>query len=137
MSLYGYQVKKVPFLVEEDKTLTLEHSGTDILISKQRNYTIKLPPVPQKGVFFRFTQYDQQQNNVVTIDAGSSIIDAVIIHIGGQHNEKSEYQLFSFTEESNAGDYVTFYSDGKKWIAHAFGLPNLAKSAFELSNISS
>ena len=78
-------------------------------------YAVTLPTAPTRGFHCKFVVKEDTPSNVITIDAGSAIIDFVQKDAGGDASNSTAgtaKATIVIQEAATQGDYINLFTDG-------------------------
>jgi len=73
-----------------------------------------------EGLYYKFIVEEDTPTGIITINAGSAIVDMVMKDIGGNASNSTAgtaVQNITFAAATKQGDYVDMFTDGTTWYA--------------------
>ena len=74
----------------------------------------------EEGLYYKFIVEEDTPGGIITINAGSAIVDMVMKDIGGNASNSTAgtaVQNITFAAATKQGDYVDMFHDGVTWYA--------------------
>ena len=116
-----FNARRETHTVDGAYTVTAADSGKVFMLSSTAGACeITLPTTLVEGLYYKFIVEEDTPTGVITIAAGSAIIDMVMKDIGGNASNSTAgtaVQNITFAAATKQGDYVDMFTDGTTWYA--------------------
>ena len=116
-----FNARRETHTVDGAYTVTAADSGKVFMLSSTAGACeITLPTTLVEGLYYKFIVEEDTPTGVITIAAGSAIIDMVMKDIGGNASNSTAATAVSnilIAVATKQGDYIDMFTDGTTWYA--------------------
>ena len=124
-----FNTRKDITAIDGNHTVLASESGKTFMMSATGcTVAMTLPTTLEKGLNYKFVVEEDTPANIITIAAGSAIVDLVMKDAGGNASNSTAGTAVSnilIGTSSTQGDYVNMFTDGTTWYAEAMsGIDN-------------